>query len=120
MTSFKDIEKALKADGYKVNLLPQEKTAPKEIVLLMTALDYTVETPTSYVVKPTVWIGWTETDPDNIITSVATLVSKLTARISEASFVLGKTQIDILGQLYRVSITCEWKTIVTAVPPAIP
>ncbi len=118
-TTFKTIRKALEAAHYTVHTTPQEKTLQKELILVLSDVGLDVESQTSYIMRPQVWIGWCNEDPDVIIPAVAAVVSALTSRIQEASFVFGKPQIEMLGTLYRVSITCEWKQVVTAVPPAL-
>jgi hypothetical protein len=119
MTTMKDIRKALEVAKYKVHTIPQEKTLKNELVLILSDIGLEVESQTSYIAKPQAWIGWCSEDPDEIITTACAIVTALTAGVREASFVFGKPQIEILGTLYRVSITCEWKSVVTAVPPAL-
>lgn len=114
MTTFNDVVNAIQSVGYNVNFQPQEKTRVKEIVCLLSDIEVSIECTTSYVFHTTVWMGWTVSDPNDVKTTLINFMQAVEPVLidTELTFKFGKPQIEILGQLYRVSITATWKEIV--------
>lgn len=112
--SFDNICTALTTCGYVVNKADQEKITEggKEIVVTMLDVDLNVESFASYEMPVTVGIMFKVDNPNNIVTLIANMCSKLDKEIAQPSFKFGKPSINKLGQTYKVVVIVNYKEIV--------
>lgn len=113
MGMFSDICTALEGLRYTVHKEAKEKLIPGEVEVLLHNIDMDLDSFTLYEYNTVqISIRWTETDPDIITTNITKLVYNLDQAIHQPTFKFGKPDIKRLGQLYDVTVICEYKEII--------
>lgn len=113
---------ALTGLGYTVHTTPQEKMGTidvsKELVVLFDDTSVEIETTLTYHVRTWLTIEWNTRTPDSIHSSVVSMVGTLEESLLggssdlRATFKFIQSEVNKLGQMYRVIITVEFVEVI--------
>jgi hypothetical protein len=110
-----EVRDALTSLGYTVHTTRQEKLSTGDMVVTLEDCNVEIETTATYWARSWIAIEWETMDPDNIPTSIVTLVEALEEYIvnttntpCKATFKFVQSEVNQLGLMYRVSIIIEY------------
>lgn len=116
------IRTALTSLGYTVHDKRQEKIgtidATKEICVVFDDTSVEIETTLTYHVRTWATLEWNTTTPDNVHSTVVTLVHALEEKLLQgtsplkATFKFIQSEVNQLGLMYRVIITVEFVEVI--------
>ena len=113
MTVISDIISALEGIGYKVEEKPQEKTYPKQIIVIANSIDLEVESPQTYRADYRLVILFSAESSTDVITKTKQIIQIIEPNITALHFRFESPEFVLDGRTFYVSLPCIYTEVIS-------
>ena len=112
MTVVTQVKSILESAGYSVEIRPQEKTYNKQILLLLDAMEFEVETQTTYRANFSVTIRYVADSADDAIAKTIEIMQLVEPNITALTFKFETPLIEIDSRVYYILLPFTYTEVI--------
>lgn len=111
MTVIDEIITSLEGAGYTVEEKPQEKTYPKQIIVILNTIDIEVESPKTYRLDFRILIRYSADSSSELITRTKQIIQLVEPNVTALHFRFESPEFDLDGRTFYGYLPCIYTEV---------